>query len=542
MIARSAFALSLLAIATPSPFSVVASAQPLLRVRAETRLELTQEVVPGGVRLRGALLDDLGVPLASREVVIELNDLAGGLRRERVRTDREGRFQLDVDLAESETARARALFGGDEGHERLEVERVVDGRRADVRLRLVLASSTLSLDEASHRIEAHADSSAGGSALELELLDELGRTLGRATTDAAGHAVFDVASTELGGPGAGRVVLRTNGDATRAPGRTETPIVRARGSTLTLEGPSRVAVGATAVMRGRLFDATGPLPERAVGFFAGERHLGSVLTRTDGTFEHPLEPTRDDAPTWAVVARYESDEPGHVATESPAVEIRVDVPAPTSLWALLALALCMVAAWLARSLWRREASAVTPPRPATMPLSLAKPRRAGERSRVIAGKLEDRESRGLAGRIVARSPEGNETLVPTDGDGRFEHELPVGTYELRFEAPGHATERVVVTLPHRGEWQGVTVRLESWRQRAWSVLRGAVERAGLPGWDRGTIREVVAPGDPSIRALGGAVEQAVYDRPAPDAAAIAELESKAERVPSRGSPVDRRAR
>jgi hypothetical protein len=180
-----------------------------------------------------------------------------------------------------------------------------------------------------------------------------------------------------------------------------------------------------------------------------------------------------------------------------------------------------------------------PVRPPASPVELAKPRRGAERSTVLSGRLEDREARALRGRVAARGVDGSERTIETDADARFELPLAAGTWEVRFEAPGHAIERATVTLPHRGDWTGVTVRLESWRHRAWTILRGAVERAGLPGWERSTIREVVAPADATIRSLGGAVERAVYDRTAPDADAIAELEARAKEVRPPGARMGR---
>lgn len=510
-----------------------AHAQPMLRVRAETRLELARELTATGVRLRGTLLDDLGQPLASRDVALEITSEAGErISWTRVRTDREGRFVLSLPLEEDQVVRTRAIFGGDDGHERLEVERLVDRRRADVRLRLSLDGSELSLDSSSHRVRVRAESSAGGAGLEILLLDELGRSLGTGTTDADGKLELELRSEILGGPGAGRLALRTDGDTTRAPGRTEIPIVRTRASTLALSAPERVAVGASARLRGELRDASGPLPERAIGIFAGDTHRGSVLTRADGSFEWTLDVTRDDAPALELVARYASDEPGHPSSTSAPMTMRVEVPAATSVWALVALALCGVAIWLARSLWRREVVVARPVRPPASPVELAT-RRGRERSTTISGRLEDRDGRALRGRVIARGVDGSERSTECERDASFVLELAAGTWEVRFEATGHAIERAQVTSPHRGEWQGITVRLESWRHRAWTILRGAVERAGLPGWERGTIREVVAPGDASMRALGGAVERAVYDRDAPDAESIADLEARASTLPTR---------
>lgn len=533
------------AIAASLWIAAVAHAQPTLRVRAETRLELTSETTIDGARLRGTLLDDLGVPLAARELIVELRAPDSGTVRRTTRTDREGRFFVDVALGEEEVARARAIFVGDDGHERLEVEREIDRRRADVRLHLVMDGPVVSLDEESHRFEARAESSAGGGALPLTLLDELGRPLGSATTAADGRAELVVPSDALGGAGAGRLVLRTDGDATRAPGRTEAPIIRQRRALLELTGPERVAAGARVSFRGRLFDANGPLPERAVGLFARDgdasAHRGSVLTRADGSFTWELEVLREDAPRLVLVARYESDEPGHAFAESAEVTTRVDVPTPTSWWSIVAIALCGLALWLARLLWRREVVVASPPRPTSTPVVLARAARGATRSSAVAGRLEDRDGQGLRGRVLARDPS-REVVTETDSGGRFELALASGTYTLRFEADGHAPEQVTITLPHRGEWSAVTVRLESWRHRALSVLGRVVERVGLPGWERATIREVVAPAAPDLRALGGDVERAVYAKEPPDAESVAVLEARANDVRGAIARTDRRAR
>lgn len=516
--------------------SFPSAAQPRLRVRAETRLELAQERVDSGVHLRGALLDDLGLPLASRELDIEVQpaDDPAALVRERLRTDREGRFSLDVPLASHRTVRLRAIFSGDENHERLEVERVIDTRRADVRLRLQVDDVTLPLDRATHRVMAHATSTAGGHALALTLEDELGRPLARGTTDTAGQAAFELSSRALGGPGAGRLVLRTDGDETRFAGRSETPVVRTRASELVLEAPSHVAAGGHARLYGRLNDALGPLPERTIGFFVGEAHRGSTLTRTDGSFEWRLDTTRADAPKLDVVARYESDEPGRLPTRSSPRTIHVEVPAPMTVWAWVAVVLCALAAWLARSLGRNEGTAaVGSSHGDPAPIVLA-PRRS-ERSSTISGRLEDRDGRSLAGRVTAHGADGVSQSVEVVAGVPFELALPRGSHALEFEARGHASHRVVVMLPHRGQWTGATVRLESWRWRALLVLRETVARARLSSPERATVREAVALGDPAMRALGSEVERALYDRDMPDEATIAALEelaTEAVRCPS----------
>ena len=100
-------------------------------------------------------------------------------------------------------------------------------------------------------------------------------------------------------------------------------------------------------------------------------------------------------------------------------------------------------------------------------------------------------------------------------------------------AEGHAPHALTIDVPHRGEWAGVRVRLETWRARALALFRDVATDA-LPGmpFDERTLREL--QGDTSVpadvRALGRAVERAFYAADAPDASLVAELERRARAI------------
>lgn len=521
--------------------SLPSAAQPTLRVRAEARIELGGEPTPLGLRIHGALLDDLGVPLGARELSVSVRDERGAIiARHRLRSDRDGRFHVDVRSPDDTPLRVTAIFGGDASHERLEVERVVDRSRADVRLHLELARGerVLPLDDEGHEVRARVSSDAGGEALELELRDELDRTLARATTDGRGEATFVVPSSELGAPGAGRLVLWTHGDARRAEGRTELPILRRRVATLTLAAAGEARPGEVLVASGALVDAHGPLRRRAIGLFDGDRHLGSVLTDDTGRFEWRGTVAREDAPRLSLVARFESDEPGHGSAASAPVDVVVSVAAPFNPWSLAAL-LLSVASWLGvRWLWRRArpAPAPTPQRPpiAMAPVSA----RGAPRDLRLAGRLSDRRDEALAGRVVARDPAGREHHADCAPDGTFALELPPGAWQVRFEAPRHAALETSVTTPHRGEWRAVDVQLESWRERALAVFRRVAGRVPIDGWEKRTLHEMSAQArDPRVRALGRDVERAYYGPLAPSDEDVEALESRERAV--QGPPAAR---
>ena len=153
-------------------------------------------------------------------------------------------------------------------------------------------------------------------------------------------------------------------------------------SNVTIAGSGRAEIASSTV------NTTGPVTVGSMVTLAHSATLGGNGALTvDGTFEWTLDVTRDDAPFLELVARYESDEPGHPSSASSPTTLRVDVPAATSAWALVALALCGVAIWLARSLWRLEVVVARPVRPPASPVELAKPRRGAERSTVLSGRL-----------------------------------------------------------------------------------------------------------------------------------------------------------
>jgi hypothetical protein len=97
--------------------SGVAKAEPLVRVRAESRIELGVVHMDVGMAISGALRDELGGPLANRPLAIEAVPLQEQAEswRSQLTTDAQGRFALELADA-SHDYRLLATFAGDATH------------------------------------------------------------------------------------------------------------------------------------------------------------------------------------------------------------------------------------------------------------------------------------------------------------------------------------------------------------------------------------------------------------------------------------------
>jgi len=522
----------LVALASALLVAASATAQPVIRVRAKSRIELRTERLAGGVRVTGYLRDDLGTGLGGRSVRVRVRGLRS--TTEAVQTAPDGAFALDTDLPPGRYALS-ASFDGDEGHEALEVERDLDLARHEVRLMVRLASSELDLERESHEVTVEARSEGGATGIEVVLLDELQRELARGRTDGEGRMIAVLRSEDLGAPGPGRLRAKSTADATRAEAQTEVPIVRVRETRLeaSLSTP-RVSLGESTTVRGQLFDAQGPLAGRAVGIYEGEAHRVTVLTDDSGEFEAPVETSRAGGERVTLLARFQSDSPGRPSSESEPMLLSVEISQPrTWAWSLLPVGLCLVGLLLLR---RRKIAPA--PRPTLAPkpeagVVVRGERRRGAREHTVGGRiLDQRDEAPLAARVVATGPEEREARA--DADGRWSLELAPGTWTLRFVSERHAPEEIAVEVPHRGEHAVLEVRLESWRRRILAsfqrVARKVLRRE--ESWRLTTIHEVrqrdVA--SPPLRALGEEVERLYYGSLAPEPADAATVDQRARSV------------
>lgn len=497
-----------------------ATAQTRVIVRAETRLELRASGTPGSLVIEGALRDDLGAPLAERdiEIVLRAADTSQYLGGVSATTGPDGAFRAVLSAPSGECV-VSARFGGESLYVGSEAEHAVDVRLAPVELTLDLAGGArLDLDEPTHALSIVAHSMRGAAGLEITLTSETGAPIGRATTDAEGHATAVLESAVLGGPSAGRIVASTAPDAERAAARVEIPVVRFRATTTRL-GISRT--DDEIVYSGTLTTSAGPRPDEAVSLYAGDALVGTALTDDAGRYSArvPLSDLRALPDPVALRARFQSDAPWYGSSESPPIDVRVGSRLPSLRSVLivlsLALALVIVLGTLRRPAQRPELAVV---RSSVVPSA-----RVPGRHVRIGLRLRDGRTRaaitGAEVRLVAA--DGTASVVLSDETGRADATLASRT-ALTVLSSGYEELRLTVPVPHRGEWLDAELRLSSLRDAATAPLRPIAERAlgSADAAASATAHEVLVAAErrgpqPVLGALVARVERAAYGAVAP---------------------------
>ncbi len=533
--------LCLLCLAT----TVTARAEPLVRVRAESRIELGVAHLALGMSVSGALRDELGTPLSQRPLALEARTLDGTGEPWRVvvETDENGRFGLEVASADRDY-RLLATFAGDATHRGVRVERKVERARADVRLELRLPQgNAIDLDAPTFSVHSVAESDAGGDGIAMRLLDETGREIASGVTDGQGKLALEVPTRGLGAPGAGLVRIESLRDARHAEAQTEARVVRRRAVFVSLSetaGPHEA--GSPLRVSGKVRTGGGPRAGVPVGLFAPTKHLETVVTNAQGQFEGEL--WIDAAPgPLAITARTEADATGAYAISEARVLLTI-VPArplPTP-WVLGALGACCLV-WVIVSQLRKEgAPGEGPPIEGDAPgasIRPARPQGRRDRFRLHGRALDARNDAPIIGARIALIHERPEAccILATDGLGRFTSPvLLTGRARLSVEATGYVATETEVEIPHRGEWSGFAVRLDSLRARALLPYRRLVLRV-LPSaraWGIWTTREARewlsdrSPGEhAALSALTLQVEQACYASEPPTESDVLAIEEGA---------------
>jgi len=459
-------------------------APPAVTIRAETRIQLHMERQGPSTRVRGVLRDDRGTPLVGRDVTLFFRGGPAARATIATRTDGSGAFQAEVPTGAATEVVAdfppTELFAG------ARVRRDLDPSRADVRLGIAVSEGgQIDLDGPPVSVTVTADSDAGKEGVALRLEDELGRPLARGRTDARGRAGFELDPADVGPRGPGRIVAHALGDDRRSGTTTEYPIVRLRRTSLGLdapEGPARA--GREVVFRGALrfaADPEAPVSGGAVGVFIDGTHVGTAVTDDQGRFEVVAVVPPGDGPR-SVLARFESARAGLTSAESAPREILWRAARRRFLWWAALPLLATALAWLALGRGRRTAAS-TPrePEPTDGRSRLVQPppRSAGNRGRrrEVSGVVRAaRTGAPVPGaRVRFLGPSGETASTETDLEGAFRlRPGEPGRGQLRVQAPGFAPFDASLSLPHRGEWEGIEVRVATWRQAAGDAFRGAV--------------------------------------------------------------------
>jgi hypothetical protein len=519
----------------------VARAQPRVRVRAETRIELAPRREGNRLIVEGALRDDLGAPLVDRPIDVVANEGApDGPRRviETVRTERGGVFRASFELPLGRWWVAARFDGDDHLHRQEVLPREVLLDREHVRLDVEIdGGSRIDLDRPTHAMIVRAASVAGGAGLDVSV-SENGRLLARGTTGEDGSVAFTLESATLGAPSATRLVVRSMPDESRADAQTEVPIVRYRATTLTLDA-SRTQIGPGEIVRlnGRLAHSHGPLARKAVGVAVdgSPTYLATSMTDDDGAFALTIGWEDLGALDGALVARFETDAPWWGSSVSDPIALRAEEPAGTP-WSWIVLSIATSAILFAIAGRRRRP--VRAPGGAALPVRLAAIELADRKSILpdssdVAGRVIDARSERPLGGAIVRARRGEEVIaeIAADPGGRFALSLPPGAVVIEIDAPGYEPARHRATLPHRGEWGAIVIRLRSLRELAWEPLRPVAARL-LPSpdlWAVWTGRDLQARARaqaPTVRGLAAlvqAIEIACYAPEPPSAGDLEEI-------------------
>ncbi|MEZ4254340.1 MAG: hypothetical protein R3A78_01285 [Polyangiales bacterium] len=446
-----------LLLAAPLP----AAAQIEVRIHAETRMELVARPDGPRVRVRGRLLDDMGDPLEGAEIALQATPASGVRQRANtVVTDAAGVFELT--LSGNDVVRVLATYTGDRVHDPVSVEARNDPDHAPVTLEVSAPNGgEMSLDAAHYAIAVRVR--AGGTpvaGIRLRVADELGRELATTATGAGGQASIVLDTATVGGPGVGRLRIGADAGPTTAAALTEVPIVRVAATTLTL-GASSASTGEHPTVEGQLRWRGGGLTGRAVGVFAGERHVATALTDDAGHFEAQVPPANDAPRT--LVARFTSDTQGFTDSASAPLELRATAPERVPVYWLFAPP-ALLLAWLFASRRRTRLRAEHSNRSAH-DVGFVPSRRAvlGARTSIVRARVVSaRGALPLTAKVSATGPGGVSIQTQTSPDGHFvfaEGALAPGPWTLEVEAPGHAPERTSLVVPHHGEWMDAVVRL-----------------------------------------------------------------------------------
>jgi hypothetical protein len=290
----------------------------------------------------------------------------------------------------------------------------------------------------------------------------------------------------------------------------------------------------------------GPLERHAVGVFVSGQHVATRLTGPDGELAIRLETTlAEDATSIEVGARFDADAPWLGGSEAPPRTLSVSRPARVVPW----LALGSGVVFLALALWlRRRPLGDEPASPQSRApgVSGARPVQLLPTIREVSGTIVHAATGDpIAGATVRVSGQ----TTTSAARGTFRLAPNEGPATLMVEAPGFDTLRQRIVIPHRGEWRGALVRLESRRDLASRMLL-EVLAITLPGEvaTMATDRELVAIARargstiPELDALVTEVEQIVYAQAPPSAVALERVTGLASAARSKLARVDSASR
>jgi hypothetical protein len=472
--------------------ATASAAPPQVEIRAQTKLSVDRVRLSGDdlVEIRGTLVDNLtGEGIADQSVSIRIGDAT-----ETAITGRDGGFRAQL-TAVPGAQQVELAFRGTTLLSSSQLSQLRDPARAQVAL-------TLELEEAPEGVTVVVRATADDQPAQLQVTLSVGAPgdgrmteLGVLTT---GQKLTLTRKT-AGGPGTRKIRAAFAGDDTSQAATVEKAIELNAGSTTTMKlSATQLAYEDALEVTGTVIDDDDhPVSRAAVTLASGDRRLAQGATAEDGSYKFKVEGEILGQGQWGVQVQADPGSSSIKPSRSAPAIIRVAAPQPVpvsyTIAAFLATACAAGGFFMARAKpWRRLRR---PAPPADMPahpvrdeqleggLVAAKPglvstlRRPADDG--FSGAVRDTvRGRPVADAVVRlklqQGREDREALTGPDGNFAFEA-LAAGDWLADVTAPGHVTEKFVISVPHRGELRGVRVDLVPVRERVFQLYRRAAE-------------------------------------------------------------------
>lgn len=474
-----------------------AHAAPSIEIKAQTQLALERVrlLADGRIEVRGALLDRLtGNGIGGQIVLVRIGagDDAAAARSSRTDED-DGKFTAIVYGAPSGPQPIELRFGGDDLIDRAEpFTTTTDPARAQVVLALRAEDAP---GGANLIVTATVDDEPAELPVELSFGPPGGELAPLARTRTDTPFLFTRAAAR--GPGPQRIRAAYAGDPARQAATAEVTLELGASTTTTMAlSATSLAYEDELVVTGAVTDEDGrPVPRAAVTLTTGDRRLAQGATGADGAYRFEVEAEIFGQGQFDVKVRAEPSNAAIRPSDAPPAIIKIAAPQPVpvsyTIAAFLATALAAGGFFTARAKpWRRFRRPAPPSEapahggdvePALGGLVVNRPGLVSTLRRPhddgFSGAVRDTvRGRPVPGAIVRLTLQDAERAQPAGDDGSFTLErLAPGEWRAEVAAPGHVTERFVVSIPHRGELRGVRIDLVPVRERVFLLYRRAAE-------------------------------------------------------------------
>jgi hypothetical protein len=466
------------------------AAPPRVEIGAQTKLALDKVRLIAGelAEIRGQLIDNLtGDGIGGQVVSIKIGDATANAT-----TGPDGQFRATVTVKPGPQP-VEIEFRGGSLLSSAQLSQMTDPARAQVAL-------TIDFEEAPGGLKVIPRATADDQPVQVPvtlaagaLTDDQLAPLG----EVAAGAPFLLTRKATGGPGTRRLRAAFAGDDLRQAASIEKTVELSAGSTTTMTvSATKLAFEDDLGVTGRVTDEDGhPVGRAAVTLASGDRRLAQGATAEDGTYKFRIEGEILGHGQWGVQVQTDpgtsSVKPSRSSPEIIQVFAPQPVPVSYTIAAFLATACAAGGFFTARAKpWRRLRRPAPPADSPASPaqdeqldggLVVARPgivstlRRPNDDG--FSGVVRDTvRGRPVADAIVRLQAPAGEREIRTGSDGGFSFEaLAAGEWGAEAVAPGHVTEKFVVSIPHRGELRGVRVDLVPVRERVFQLYRRAAE-------------------------------------------------------------------